>query len=355
MLINSPLKRLSFIIAFLLYSCTPDRPKQNPIKEAALKDPIQETIDTIKYLPLPEPPESDQKVKTDSSFITTKNYEDLNSIREFNDLDSIDRTYYKEYYFDTRKIKEQGILENGDCAGRWKYYNKKGTLIKEINFDTGEKRLYNNKVDPFDDVFLEMRSKGDSILALYFGEEFVRDHLQWNPNRSYYYTQNSSGSWFEVPGEEPKEFVFAYFILLDKDHKYPTIEFKLNNKGDMIRWSYHSTGLKLCGPTCEFNIDIASATAIARQHGLRITNQKYEISLNWNKQNILTGNFSGDYELIITEFADKKTVNAHKTIEYFNAVIIDPWSGKFLRKTRFQNTYNVSPTCSYSSGMIECN
>ena len=56
-------------------------------------------------------------VKTDSSVIKTKYFKYLNSIREFNELNDIKRTYYKDYFYDSKTIKEEGVFFNGHCVG----------------------------------------------------------------------------------------------------------------------------------------------------------------------------------------------------------------------------------------------
>jgi hypothetical protein len=197
-------------------------------------DPLERRRDTLAYPTLKEPPPIGVSMKTDSSVITTNTYEDLNSVREFNRLESIDRTYYKDYYWDTHTIKEEGIFEDGYCFGLWKYYDKKGTLYKEIDFETGNKRLYGGGSEPYDDVLLEMRTKGDSILKACFGSAFFERYIQWDPSHSYYHSENGHGSWFDVPAEKPEEFRLRYFVSLERRQKHSTIEFKLDRKGRIM-------------------------------------------------------------------------------------------------------------------------
>ena len=45
---------------------------------------------------------------------------------------------YVVTYFDKTEIKEsEGQLKNGQSDGRWKYYNRKGVITKEIDYHSG--------------------------------------------------------------------------------------------------------------------------------------------------------------------------------------------------------------------------
>src|SRR5688500_4204663 len=110
--------RFSFVILILISSCSVKRENDKAKDKIFLQGALEQADDSITQEPFLEPPPlKSYKVKTDSLVIETKYFEDLNSIRVFNTLDSVDRTYYKDYYFDTHKIKEQGVTEQGDCVG----------------------------------------------------------------------------------------------------------------------------------------------------------------------------------------------------------------------------------------------
>ena len=230
---------------------------------------------TQAYEPILMPPEQRiDKIKTDSSLIEVKYFEDLNSIREFNRLDSVDRTYYRDYYFTTCNVKEAGIIEDGICAGIWKYFNENGKLIKKIDYETGQKTLYDGKTEPYDDLLLKAKGNADSILQTYFGANFFHSHIRWNPNDSHFFGYESSGTWFDVPAEMPTEFRFSYYILLDDDHRYPTIQFTLDRWGDM-KTSEEISGLKTCGPnSCQFAIDYSQALEVGRSNGLLLNKER---------------------------------------------------------------------------------
>ena len=73
------------------------------------------------------------RVKTDSSEIRTRYFEDLNSIREFNELDSFEIIYYKDFSYKTKAIRES-VLVGSNQKGIWTYYDSTGQMIKEIDF-----------------------------------------------------------------------------------------------------------------------------------------------------------------------------------------------------------------------------
>jgi hypothetical protein len=344
--------RLSIIILILITSCVRDNAKDNLLTESRTIDSIRKKTDTTIYQALAEPPSIGVKVKTDSSVITTNTYEDENSIREFNELDSVVRTYYKEYYFDTHKIKEEGVFEDHYCVGLWKYYDKNGKLYKEIDFETGNKKLYNNRKEPFDNLFLEARHKGDSIVTAFFGANFFNTQIQWDPNRSYFYSDNDSGVWFDIPREKPNRFLLRYFLRLDSEHKYSTIEFEMDRKGRIISGS-ETIGLKKCNGNCEFKIDYFKALGLAKQYGLKLTNKKHYAYLSWAKSKGATEDFFGDYELVVAEFVNSEKQGENRIVDNFDAVVIDPWTGFFLRKTTFKNVRHVHEYSASSSGLIE--
>lgn len=312
-----------------------------------------QTTDPISIKPLQEPPQQKIiKVKTDSSLIETRYYEYLNSIREFNKLDSIDRTYYRDYYFDTKAIKEVGVFQAGNCVGTWRYYDNKEKLIKEIDFESGDKKLYNGKVEPYDKIFEQMKIKANGIMKSYFGEEFFKHHLKWNPNDSYFYSANNSGKWFDIPEEKPTEFLFRYFIIFDKQRKFSTIEFRLNNKGE-IETDDNTLGFKKCeGIDCNSFITYDQALIIGRQNSLKLDGSKFFFYLSWVKPK-RKKDFLGEYELIMAEFRDSRNGGQNETIENYDAVILNPWTGKMLRQSKFQRLRHVHEYSSSVSGLIE--
>ena len=101
------------------------------------------TRDRVKIEPLLEPPPLRvDKIRTDSSKIETRYFEDLNSIREFNELDSFEIIYYKDFYFKTKKIRESGMMIGGDQKGIWTYYDTTGTITKIVDFGKWDRKMH---------------------------------------------------------------------------------------------------------------------------------------------------------------------------------------------------------------------
>lgn len=346
--------RISFIFLLLATCCVKDRVNDKSSMELKSINSVKNQTDTITYQVLPEPPPIGVEVKTDSSVIRTNTYEDMNSVREFNELDSLDRTYYKEFYFNTHRLKEQGVFEDGYCVGVWRYYDNKGKLYKEIDFETGHKTLFGGRTEPFDDIFIEMKSKGDSTLRSFFGSGFFESHIQWDPNRSYYYSQNDSGNWFEIPSEKPERFLLRYFVKLDSKNKYSTIEFELNRKGRIISGE-ETLGLKQCNSGCKFSVDYSKAIEVAKQNGLKLGDKKHYVYLSWTKSmtSKTRSDFVGDYELVVADFINREKQGVNRIIDHFDAVVINPWTGHFLRRTKFENVGHVHEYSSSSSGLRE--
>lgn len=122
-----------FTLLILLCSCSHKRIHD----ESMTNRPDQ---DTIVYPRLPEPPPLRVEYKhTDSSLIDIKYDEELDYIREFNRLDSFDVTYYKDFSFRTKKIREVGTFIGGNEKGIWKYYDSTGALIRQQDFGSWNK------------------------------------------------------------------------------------------------------------------------------------------------------------------------------------------------------------------------
>jgi len=106
-------------------------------------DIVKGKSDTLIYQPLPEPPPLRvDRLRTDSSEISTHYFEDLNSIREFNELDSFEVTYFKDFSFKTKLIRESGVFVGGYEKGIWSYYDSTGRLAETKDFGPWDKRMH---------------------------------------------------------------------------------------------------------------------------------------------------------------------------------------------------------------------
>jgi hypothetical protein len=102
-----------------------------------------DSSDTIKFESLLEPPPLRVvKVRTDSSRIMTRYDKGLNFVREFNELDSFEVVYLKDFSFETQKIRRSGIFVGGYEKGIWHYYDSTGAVTSTKDFGPWDKKMH---------------------------------------------------------------------------------------------------------------------------------------------------------------------------------------------------------------------
>lgn len=257
-------------------------------------------------------------VKTDSSVIETKHFKYLNSIREFNELKSGNRIYYKEYNFTTKQLREFGVFEKGYSVGVWKYYSEDGQLLKTIDYDTNIKKLYGKISEPFDSVFNFIKHQADSLLKAKYGSVFFSGSMIQNTNRSYYYGSGTPGTWFEPSNYRPKEYLMRYDIRLSNGTRLFFIEFNLDSLGKLLKSLKNISNFKQ-----KSLISIEKVNEITFQKGLSLNDQPLEYSLFYEHEKLFLKINGKQFSVIKKE---------HEIIQKFTYVLLDPWTGKFIRK-----------------------
>src|ERR1017187_5169181 len=117
--------------------------------------------------------QSETKIRTDSSIIETMYFPNFNYIAEFNTLKNNKRTYYRQYYYDTRTLQEVAVFdENENYTGISKVYSKHGKLISEINHDKGIWIMNDSNAYPFYGLESEMKIKADNLISKMYGQAF---------------------------------------------------------------------------------------------------------------------------------------------------------------------------------------
>jgi hypothetical protein len=251
-------------------------------------------------------------------------------------------------------FKEKGSYDKeGNCKGTWKYFSEDGILIKSINYDTGEKKYYSTYRDPHDDIFEKMKLKADSFLLKYFDKEFIANNIKWEPNESYYYGPGIAGRWFEPTQVKPNKFLFRFNLIFDQERIYhQLIRFELDEYGNLIHVIDEDlTGIAYCkaGPIpCKFNTTYKQALDTAESHGLK-TKGKTLFYLDWRKTTPKDSIF-GEYEIVVAKFREKKK-KGNRTTYYYDAVIINPWTGKFKKKVELKSYTIVHTHSAFSSGL----
>lgn len=262
---------------------------------------------------------------------------------------------FKEKYPGTNTVKEKGWFKHDNCVGTWKYYSKDRALIKTINFDTGEKKYYTDYRDPYDDIFKKMQAKANSFLLTYFDTEFIDRHIKWNINGSYFYGPGVAENWFNYTNVRPNRFLFRYDIVFDQKRTYEeVIQFELDVFGNLI----HKTDRDVKGITnckndtmsCKFNVSYRSAIDTAQAHGLKKNGKKYIYYLDWRKTTP-KHEILGVYEIVVARFNEKEK-NGNRTTYKYDAVIIDPWTGKFKEMTELKSYTIVHTHSAFSSGLM---
>lgn len=260
----------------------------------------------------------------EDTLIEIKTFQDLNSIRVFKKLNGSDTIIYLDYYFKSRTLRNTGVFQNGMCKGVWKFYTKKGLLEKKVDYDSCIKTLYLVKNEPYDDVFLDIKRRSDSLLIAKFGSTFFNKYIIMNPNRTYYYGSGVAGSWFETPDYEPIKFRMVYDIKLSDENRFAIIIFDIDREGNFIS---KDTISNFSNIKKDIIITTKMADSIALNNGLSISEQPFKYNLILSKDSI---DSKLEFQVMGQPF-EKKQVN-NITTEFFTEIFIDPFTGQFIKK-----------------------
>lgn len=148
--------------------------------------------------------------------------------KEFYELKNQRNEWSAFIEFDSQeKIREKGVYLNGYNFGIWTEYDSKGKIISQIDYSVPKLMVGQNQIHL--DEFMEAKEIGDSIIKAHFNPDFVKS-IRLNAPRSYWYTVNNSGSWFEKATEKPVEFTFRYSIVIRDTLYFTPIEIRIENK-----------------------------------------------------------------------------------------------------------------------------
>lgn len=220
-------------------------------------------------------------------------------IKEFHELQSNENDWiaFREY-FPNKNLKEKGIFLNGDCFGIWKTYDKNGNLISEINYLISEKIVGRDL--GFENIFDQCKSKADEIIQSHFG---VKNNFKLNASRSYWYSKNNSGRWFEKRSEKPKEFRLRYEYNVSDTLKFAVIVLHFNYNLELI--SDKIEGLPKNKPY-EFKIDYLKAKDIATSKMYGKVNHQNDFKEN-EYLNLTFDKYGDCYKWIISDVPETKT------------------------------------------------
>lgn len=156
------------------------------------------------------------------------------------------------------KIKEQGVYLNGDNFGIWTEYDSTGRIISQIDYSIPKQIVGQNQTHS--NEFAVIKEIGDSIIKSHFDSAFVKS-IRLNAPRSYWYTANNSGSWFEKASQIPNEFTLRYSIIIRDSLYFTPIEIQIENK--QIKSINGIPNTK----SFKFQIDYQKALKIAQSKG----------------------------------------------------------------------------------------
>ena len=270
------------------------------------------------------------------TLIEIKSWVDLNSIREFKRIKTNEVTLFKNYDMDSKILREQGVFKKGHYFGIWKYYSESGKLEKEINFETNVKIIYGKINEPYDELFIFIKNKADSLLASRIGQKLFLENVILNAGRTYYYGKDKSGSWFEVPDFKPNEFLLRYDIRLLGNERFPLIEFKLDSVGQLkeeIRPPVFSNYSNQEILTLKMAEDIAINKGLSKNDKPFIYNIEYK--------EVRESNVPVPLALKISGKPYKNKRKGNKLTEHYNYILIDAWTGKFMEKGNETRIYII--------------
>lgn len=167
------------------------------------------------------------------------------------------------------------------------------------------------------------------MLIKKYGEEFFRRNIILNANRSYHHEEDNGGDgdWFEVPKNRPNEYSMAYDIVLGDQSRYPFFEFKLNSTGVLM----DSTSFVSFSNSKPANlISRFTADSVAERHGLTNKDRPFTYRLEYEPDSLHPG--KGRLELRVNGRPFDQQVNRNEITEHFYYILLDAWTGEFIRK-----------------------
>ena len=296
-------------------------------------------------------------VKTDSSTIETKYFEDLNSIRVFNNLKTQNKSYFTDYYYDTKRVKERGVFLGNNSHGVWKEFWPDGKLKSVINHTAGVITYFDKKAYPFYDYQLSIKLKGDSIIRKIYSNEFLKKNVVWDIDHSYIYHHPYSGNWTDSLELKPEEFLLRYAIKLDGKIYPEIIELHLDKHGRFVA-DQDIKGLeKLPANTKRtFKLTLSNAILLAKQKGLvESRSKKADAFLTWESEeskSIYRGHFRVYVIINTTSLKDIHPKGRSTIIDKYDVYIFNPWSGTFIQKKKMKAIRGWEEGSGSSTGLL---
>jgi len=303
--------------------------------------------------------QEDTKIKTDSSVIETKYFDYMNSIRVFNELKKEHKTYFTEYYYDTKRVKEKGIFVNDERAGIWKTYASNKKLIRQIDFDNGVITYYNKKLYPFYEFQNRKKLMCDSIIKSVYSSAFFNKNVVFNIHKSAIYTADGSGEdWTGSLGTKPVNFLLRYNLKLDGHIYNEMIELEIDSNGKLLKNELEIKGFEKLGSQQPktFNLNTIAAIKLAKLKGLVETqSSKAHAFLYWEKlqsESIYKGRFRY-YVLVQTKSIKSISAKGRSSVtNKFDVYIFNPWTSEFVEKKKMKSYQSWEEMGGFSTELL---
>ncbi|WP_377101727.1 hypothetical protein [Mucilaginibacter calamicampi] len=299
-------------------------------------------------------------MKTDSSTIETKYYQSLNSIRVFNNLNKQNKSYYTDYYYDSKKVRETGAFLNNGSYGVWREFFPNGKLKREINYAIGKITFFNKTAYPFYDYQLNIKSKADALIKHVYGDEFFKKHIIWDIGGSFIYNGTLSGNWTDSLELKPKEFLMRYAIKFDGKTYFEMIELHIDKDGKFVKGEDVKGLEKLSTKTSKsFALTLQKAITTAKLMGLKETSKnKANAFLTWENESSNTI-YSGHFRIYVTiktgSISSIRPRGRSTVVDKYDVYVFNPWSGTFINKTKKESITGWEEDSGSSTGLLPAN
>jgi len=297
-------------------------------------------------------------VKTDSSIIRTKYFKELNSIRVFNELKNQNKSYFTDYYYEPKRVREKGVFVHNECYGIWTEFWPNGKRKREINYTTGVLNYFDKKAYPFYDYQLNIKLKADAIIKRVYSEEFFKKYLVWDIQHCFIYNDQLSGDWTDNLGVQPEKFLIRYAIKFAGKTYPEIIEMQLDKNGRLIPGEYIRGLEKLPVNTKKsFVLTTEKAIMLAKQKGLVESSKKRaEAYLTWEDDNKSGTIYNGHFRVYVTintgTISNIRPKGRSTVINKYDVYIFNPWLGAFVEKKRMQSMRGWEEGSGSSTGLI---
>lgn len=302
-------------------------------------------------------------IKTDSSEIEVMYFAYLNSIREFNELRSSGKTYFRDFYFNSHTLKTHGTqLKDGERIGIWNYYLNNGNKSTTLDYDNGVWKDVDRNAFPFYDYLQWIKSKGDNIIIENYGYEFFKKYVTWNIQGSAIYNDEESGDWIDQFKSKPNKFLLKYNIRLNDQENYPNIIlFSLDSNGKLIfpfGVFEEVKGFEHVDTSMNMIIDRNEAISLAKGLGLiESDSTKATGFLTWQyDEDKKVEKFNGRFIYsVLIKTATEKAINPNgrsRITDRYDSYNFNPWTKKYLGKEKMKTIYEFEELSGFNSGLI---